>query len=71
MGQLAFGWLSDNYSRKWALLISTFLLILFAALGAGSYGYHGSTYGLFAALTAWRFFLGIGIGSVHGVSAFA
>ncbi|MCJ1483395.1 hypothetical protein MMC06_003562 [Schaereria dolodes] len=71
VGQLAFGWLSDNYSRKWALLISTFLLILFAALGAGSYGYHGSTYGLFAALTAWRFFLGIGIGGEYPAGSVA
>lgn len=64
VGQLFFGWYSDHFSRKWALLISTIILIVFAALGAGSYGYHGSTYGLFAALTAYRFLLGIGIGSV-------
>lgn len=62
VGQLFFGWMSDHYSRKWALMISTCILILFAALSAGSYGYHGSANGLFAALTAYRFLIGIGIG---------
>ena len=62
IGQLFFGWMSDHYSRKWALMISTCILILFAALSAGSYGYHGSVTGLFAALTAYRFLIGIGIG---------
>ena len=62
VGQLFFGWYSDHFSRKWALLISTFILILFAILGTASYGAGGSIDGLFAALTAYRFFLGIGIG---------
>ena len=62
VGQLFFGWYSDHYSRKWALMISTVILIIFAALGAGSYGAGGDVYGLFAALTAYRFLLGIGIG---------
>ena len=62
VGQLFFGWMSDHYSRKWALMISTGILILFAALSAGSYGYHGNATGLFAALTAYRFLIGIGIG---------
>jgi len=38
VGQLAFGYTSDAYSRKWSLLISTILLIVFAALAAGSWG---------------------------------
>lgn len=62
VGQLVFGYTSDHYSRKWSLLISTIILFVFAALGAGSYGAGGSVQGLFAALTAYRFFLGIGIG---------
>lgn len=66
VGQLLFGYTSDHYSRKWSLLISTVLLTVFAALCAGSYGYHGSIGGLFAALTAFRFLLGIGIGLVFG-----
>ena len=62
VGQLVFGYTSDHYSRKWSLLISTIILFIFAALGAGSYGAGGSVQGLFAALTAYRFLLGIGIG---------
>lgn len=62
LGQLVFGYTSDHYSRKWSLLVSTVILFVFAALGAGAYGAGGSTYGLFAALTAYRFLLGIGIG---------
>jgi len=61
VGQLFFGWMSDHYSRKWALVISTIILFIFAALGAGSYG-GGSINGMLSALTAWRFLLGIGIG---------
>ena len=36
LGQLAFGFTSDHYSRKWSLLASTIILFVFAALGAGS-----------------------------------
>ena len=43
-------------------MASTIILIVFAALCAGAYGAGGSQAGLFAALTAYRFFLGIGIG---------
>lgn len=62
VGQLVFGYTSDAYSRKWSLLVSTIILFVFAALGAGAYGAGGSHSGLFAALTAYRFLLGIGIG---------
>ncbi|KAK5107556.1 hypothetical protein LTR62_001044 [Meristemomyces frigidus] len=65
LGQLFFGWTSDHYSRKWSLLVSTVILFVFAALGAGSYGAGGSLTGLFAALTAYRFLLGIGIGGEY------
>ena len=65
VGHLLFGIVSDYYSRKWALMASTVVLIIFAALGAGSYGAGGSVYGLFAALTAYRFLLGIGIGGEY------
>ncbi|MCJ1256310.1 hypothetical protein MMC24_004131 [Lignoscripta atroalba] len=70
-GQLLFGWISDHYSRKWALFYSTCILVLFAALCTASYGYHGSTYGLFAALTVFRFFLGIGIGGEYPAGSVA
>ncbi|KAL4945416.1 hypothetical protein BDV06DRAFT_36406 [Aspergillus oleicola] len=65
VGMLFFGVLADHWSRKGALLTSTFVLILFAILCTASYGYHGSTYGMFAALAAYRFFLGIGIGGEY------
>lgn len=63
VGQLFFGWMSDHYSRKQALLTSTVILFIFAALGAGSYS-GGSISGMFNALVAFRFLLGIGIGYV-------
>ena len=63
VGQLFFGYMSDHYSRKWALVISTIILFILAALSAGSYG-EGSINGMLSALTAWRFLLGIGIGCV-------
>ncbi|KAK4615575.1 Glycerophosphocholine permease GIT4 [Fulvia fulva] len=65
VGQLVFGYTSDNYSRKWSLVVSTIILFIFAALCAGSYGAGGSAQGLFAALTAYRFLLGIGIGGEY------
>lgn len=65
VGQLFFGWTSDHWSRKWSLFISTIILLVFAALCAGSYGAGGSIEGLFAALTAYRFLLGIGIGGEY------
>ncbi|KAK8432288.1 major facilitator superfamily domain-containing protein [Phyllosticta citricarpa] len=65
VGMLFFGYTSDRFSRKWSLFASTVIIIVFAALGAGSYGAGGSVSGLFAALTAYRFFLGIGIGGEY------
>lgn len=62
LGNLIFGWASDHWSRKWSLFWSTIIIILFAILSTGAYGAGGSASGLFAALTAYRFFLGIGIG---------
>ena len=62
IGDFLFGFLSDKWSRKNSLLISTVILIVFAILSAGSWGAGGSVSGLFAALSAYRFLLGIGIG---------
>ena len=42
VGILVFGDTSDHYSRKWSLFISTIIIILFAALGAGTYAADGS-----------------------------
>ncbi|KAK0847291.1 glycerophosphoinositol permease [Friedmanniomyces endolithicus] len=71
VGQLVFGYTSDHYSRKWSLLVSTVILFVFAALGAGAYGANGSPQGLFAALTAFRFLLGIGIGGEYPAGSVA
>ncbi|KAK6073913.1 MFS phospholipid transporter [Seiridium cupressi] len=66
VGQLIFGVLADRWSRTGSLLTSTVILIVFTALAAGSY-WHGDPVGMFGMLTAWRFFVGIGIGgeSLH------
>ncbi|KAI1132899.1 putative MFS phospholipid transporter [Nemania abortiva] len=64
VGQLVFGYTADRWSRTNSLLVSTIILILFTALAAGSY-YHGDPVGMFNILTAWRFFVGIGIGGEY------
>ena len=66
IGNLIFGWTSDHWSRKWSLFWSTIILIFFAILCTGAYGVDID--GLFAALTAYRFFLGIGIGGEVSIS---
>lgn len=71
VGMLIFGYTSDHWSRKWSLIISTIILFVFAALCAGAYGYNDNIYGLFAALTAYRFFLGIGIGGEYPAGSVA
>lgn len=65
LGQLIFGFTSDHYSRKWSLMISTIILIVFAILSAGAWGAGGTPTALFAALTAYRFLIGIGIGGEY------
>lgn len=62
---------SDKWSRKNSLLVSTIILIIFAALGAGAYGAGGSAQGLFAAITAYRFLVGIGIGGEYPAGSVA
>lgn len=41
------------------------MLFPFAALSAGAYGHHGSISGLFAALAAYRFLIGLAIGGEY------
>lgn len=43
-------------------MVSTIILFVFTALAAGSYGIKGDVVSMFSFLTAWRFFVGIGIG---------
>ncbi|QLL30734.1 hypothetical protein HG536_0A05490 [Torulaspora globosa] len=72
VGQLGFGYIADNYSRRAGMLIGTTMLILFTILCAGAWGVGTSgtnAGGLFAAITAYRFFLGIGIGSEYSSSS--
>ncbi|KAI8631325.1 MFS general substrate transporter [Xylariaceae sp. FL1651] len=64
VGQLVFGYTADRWSRTNSLLVSTIILIVFTALAAGSY-YHGDVVGMFNILTAWRFFVGVGIGGEY------
>ncbi|KAF4461793.1 GIT1-Glycerophosphoinositol transporter also able to mediate low-affinity phosphate trans [Fusarium albosuccineum] len=64
VGQLIFGFLADHWSRTNTLMVSTIILIIFTALAAGSY-WHGEPVGMFNMLTAWRFFVGIGIGGEY------
>ncbi|RFU29933.1 hypothetical protein B7463_g6400, partial [Scytalidium lignicola] len=71
VGQLVFGYTSDKWSRKNSLLVSTVVLILFTALSAGAYGAHGTLEGMFAALTAYRFLVGIGIGGEYPAGSVA
>lgn len=71
VGMLIFGYTSDHWSRKWSLMISTIILFVFAALSAGAYGANGSTYGMFAALTAYRFLIGVGIGGEYPAGSVA
>ncbi|KAI1826732.1 putative MFS phospholipid transporter [Xylaria intraflava] len=64
VGQLIFGYTADRWSRTNSLLVSTIILIVFTALAAGSY-FHGEPVAMFNMLTAWRFFVGIGIGGEY------
>lgn len=66
VGQLSFGYISDHIARKGGMMIATGMLIVLPALtAAGAWGANGSPQGLFAAITAFRFFLGVGIGAEY------
>lgn len=70
VGQLVFGYTSDKWSRRNSLLVATVIMIIFTALSAGSYG-GGSLSGMIAALTAYRFLVGIGIGGEYPAGSVA
>ncbi|CAO1638075.1 unnamed protein product [Parajaminaea phylloscopi] len=65
IGMLSFGHLADTIGRKWGMLICSAGLILFSILAAGAWGAGGSAGGLFAALIAYRFIIGIFIGGEY------
>lgn len=60
-----------EWSRTNSLFLSTIILIVFAILSAGSYGAGGNLQGMFAALTAYRFLVGIGIGGEYPAGSVA
>lgn len=67
VGMLTFGFLSDHIGRKTGLIVCTLMLIIFSVLAAGSWGLGMPTNpaGMFAALSVWRVFLGVGIGGEY------
>ncbi|KAF9918518.1 Plasma membrane permease, mediates uptake of glycerophosphoinositol and glycerophosphocholine [Lobosporangium transversale] len=69
IGQIGFGYICDRVGRKVGLLLTTFLVILGAALCAGAYGAGGSVEGLFWALTVYRGILGVGVGGEYPCSS--
>ena len=65
---MSFGYIADYYSRRLAMLMGNIILIVFSILAAGAWGVGTTTTqagGIFAAITAYRFFLGVGIGSEY------
>ncbi|KAK9366459.1 major facilitator superfamily domain-containing protein [Lipomyces kononenkoae] len=71
VGQLIFGYVSDHHSRKLGMIVSTLILILMSILSSASWGAGGSIPGMLAALTAYRFFIGIGIGGEYPAGSVA
>jgi len=65
LGMLSFGFLSDRWGRKAGMMAATLIVFVFACLSAGAYGAGGSTIGMLQALSAYRFFGGIGIGAEY------
>ncbi|KFH72356.1 hypothetical protein MVEG_02647 [Podila verticillata NRRL 6337] len=69
IGQIGFGYICDRVGRKVGLMLTTFLVIVGAALCAGAYGAHGSIEGMFWALTIYRGILGVGVGGEYPCSS--
>ncbi|KAG8949239.1 hypothetical protein FRC04_008841 [Tulasnella sp. 424] len=71
VGMLLFGVLADRIGRKFGMIAATFIVVVFAALSAGAYGAGGSINGTLAALLAYRFLIGIGIGAEYPAGSVA
>ncbi|GJJ71234.1 hypothetical protein EMPS_03584 [Entomortierella parvispora] len=69
IGQISFGFICDRVGRKVGLMMTTFLVIIGAALCAGAYGHNGSIEGMFWALTIYRGILGVGVGGEYPCSS--
>ncbi|PVF97948.1 MFS general substrate transporter [Serendipita vermifera] len=65
VGMLVFGWISDKIGRKTGMMTATGIVALFSLLSAASKGANGSVKGTLAALSAFRFLLGIGVGAEY------
>jgi len=63
--------MSDKLGRKFGMVSATIIVVVFSALSAGAYGAGGSTSGMLAALAAYRFLLGIGIGAEYPAGSVA
>ena len=71
LGQLSFGYMSDKLGRKFGMISATIIVVVFSIMSAGAYGAGGSTSGMLAALAAYRFLLGIGIGAEYPAGSVA
>ncbi|KAG0323496.1 Plasma membrane permease, mediates uptake of glycerophosphoinositol and glycerophosphocholine [Podila horticola] len=69
LGQIGFGFFVDRVGRKVGMMVTTFLVIIGAALCSGAYGANGSVEGLFWALAIYRGILGIGVGGEYPCSS--
>lgn len=68
IGQLSFGYLSDHVARKGGMMLANVMLIFFTILcAAATWGV--TLNGMFAALTTFRFFLGISLGAEYPTSS--
>ncbi|SNX82971.1 related to GIT1 - Glycerophosphoinositol transporter also able to mediate low-affinity phosphate transport [Melanopsichium pennsylvanicum] len=64
-GMLLFGFLVDRFGRRYGMWFASIWLALWSVLIAGAWGAGGSVGGLFAALSAYRFIIGIAIGAEY------
>lgn len=73
VGMLVFGLVSDYWSRKSGMLISTVILIVFSVLAAGSWGIGmpQEPKGMFDMLITMRAMVGIGIGGEYPAGSVA
>ncbi|KAH3685295.1 hypothetical protein WICPIJ_003769 [Wickerhamomyces pijperi] len=72
VGQISFGFIADYYSRRAAMLWGTIILIIFTILASASWGHNANDVtGMLTALTVWRVFMGVGLGSEYPAASTA